>query len=80
MQRKVGQRDSHWSESVAVGNLQFLETMMGKLGYRAKGRSIRSTDNLNHKSDSLIKVECQHDIHALIGENLVEWDVSQKKF
>jgi putative transposase len=36
-------RESKWSESIAVGNRDFVETIKGKLGVRAKRRRFSGT-------------------------------------
>jgi putative transposase len=38
-------RESKWSESVAVGSRDFVETIKGKLGVRAKRRRFSGTDD-----------------------------------
>jgi hypothetical protein len=38
------QRQSQWTESIAVGNKSFVETIKKKLGILAKGRKILETD------------------------------------
>ena len=37
-------REGKWTESVAVGSREFVETIKGKLGIRAKGRRISGID------------------------------------
>ena len=41
LQRDSRQRDSRWTESVAVGSKTFVEQTKEQLGFRAKGRHIR---------------------------------------
>ena len=38
-------RESKWTESVAVGSRDFVDTIKRKLGVRAKGRRISGTDD-----------------------------------
>jgi putative transposase len=38
-------RESKWTESVAVGNRSFVETIKGKLGVRAKRHRLSGTDD-----------------------------------
>ncbi len=50
-------RQSFWSESVAVGSRDFVETIKEKLGIRGKGRKIRENDEgfqLREKSETYI--------------------------
>lgn len=38
-------RESRWTESVAVGNKSFVETVKSKLGLKAKGRRVSGAEN-----------------------------------
>lgn len=38
-------RESRWTETVAVGNKSFVETVKSKLGLRAKGRRVSGVEN-----------------------------------
>jgi putative transposase len=40
------QRDSKWTESVAVGSKAFIEQTRDQLGFRAKGRSVEGLDEV----------------------------------
>ena len=37
-------RDTKWTQSVAIGSKEFVETTKDKLGYRAEGRKIVKSD------------------------------------
>ena len=37
-------RDDHWSESIAVGSLAFVEKVKGELGFKAAHRNVIETD------------------------------------
>jgi len=40
------ERKSHWTESIAVGGISFIENVKNSLGFKAKGRSV--TDSKGH--------------------------------
>lgn len=37
-------REAYWTEAVAVGNKEFVDTIKERLGYRAKGRKVMKGD------------------------------------
>ena len=45
IQTDIRDKDSKWTQSIAVGSKTFIEKMKKALGYRAKGRKIISADD-----------------------------------
>lgn len=66
LERDVGSRDTYWSESIAVGNPEFLQTIQSQLGYRIKGREIQTADNMMHIREQDIAIDMHHEWPALI--------------
>ncbi len=44
LQVNESKRESHWTESLAVGSKSFIEELKMKLGFKAKGRSITGSN------------------------------------
>jgi hypothetical protein len=65
----VGPRDTNWSESMAVGNINFLQNIQSQLGYRIKERQIQTTNNVMLIREPLMAIDLHHEGHALIGDN-----------
>jgi hypothetical protein len=40
LSREIGGRDERWSETIAVGNLNFIEKVQNKLVYKAAHREV----------------------------------------
>jgi putative transposase len=45
LQVDESKRESHWTESIAVGSRLFVENAKKTLGFKAKGRSINGSDD-----------------------------------
>ena len=73
-------RQADWSESVAVGSKDFIETIKEKLGLRAKGRKILENDGgfqLREKTVSYIaNFDSKND--NIGGQNTFFWDVNHE--
>ena len=73
-------RQADWSESVAVGSKDFVETIKKKLGLRAKGRKILENDGgfqLREKTVSYIaNFDSKND--NIGGQNTFFWDVNHE--
>lgn len=41
LKNNLGQRETQWSEAVAVGNKKFVDSIKERLGYRAEDRSVK---------------------------------------
>jgi putative transposase len=74
LERDVGSRDANWSESIAVGNIEFLQNIQSQLGYRIKGREIRTTDNIMHIREPQLAIDLHIQGPALIGDNSKQWN------
>ena len=73
-------RQADWSESVAVGSKDFVETIKEKLGLRAKGRKIFENDGgfqLREKMISYI-VNSDSKNDNIGGQNTFSWDVNHE--
>ena len=44
LERKLMARQSHWTESIAVGSLEYIEALQKQLAIRAKGRDVISVE------------------------------------
>ena len=70
-------RESKWTESVAVGNMQFIGTVREELGIRAIGREVIETGASHELREP--GVSYSHDFGAKNGtlspENAYLWDV-----
>jgi len=44
MRKRVKKRKNHWTESIAVGNKEFVEKVKEKLGFKARGRRVESSE------------------------------------
>ena len=44
LERKLVARQSHWTESMAVGSLEYIEALQKQLAIRAKGRDVISVE------------------------------------
>ena len=45
IQTDISDKESKWTQSIAVGSKTFIERMKGALGYRARGRKIIRADD-----------------------------------
>ena len=45
IQTDICDKESKWTQSIAVGSKTFIEKMKGALGYRARGRKIIGADD-----------------------------------
>lgn len=73
-------RQADWSESVAVGSKDFVETIKEKLGLRAKGRKILENDGgfqLREKMVSYI-VNSDSKNDNIGDQNTFSWDVNHE--
>jgi hypothetical protein len=52
LNRKAAVRESLWTESLAVGSPEFVETLQKQLGVRAKGREILPAEGRCHLRES----------------------------
>ena len=50
--RKVGGRESRWTESIAVGSQAFLEKTKAELGMKAMGREVKGSDGVYELRES----------------------------
>jgi hypothetical protein len=71
-----GGRDGRWTESLAVGFQEFVETFAASLGDRVRGRG---TAQVAQDSHVLRESRAAYDTgegaaHMLVGDNTVEWD------
>ena len=44
LERKLMARQNHWTESIAVGSLEYIEALQKPLAIRAKGRDVISVE------------------------------------
>ena len=71
-------RQIHWTESVAVGSKNFIETIKEKLGRLVKGRKILENDGGLHLREETATYIANYDIeNDNIGdENTYFWDIN----
>lgn len=68
-----GNRDSKWSESVAVGHHEFLEKIKDQLGFRIKGREVKQSNDLMHIREALSPQYILEGPYVLTGDNAFAW-------
>lgn len=72
---KLSDRDSRWTQSIATGSREFIESVKQKLGSIARGRQVVKTGGAHHE---LKEAQSAYGNRALVGKeaNTVKWDVS----
>lgn len=73
-------RQADWSESVAVGSKDFVETIKEKLGLRAKGRKILENDGGFQLREKMVSYIANSDSKNdnIGGQNTFPWDVNRE--
>ena len=70
-------RESKWTESVAVGNMQFIGKVRGELGIRAAGRDMIKSGSSYELKEPGVSYSCDFGVKngALRPENTYFWDL-----
>jgi hypothetical protein len=68
------QRESRWTESIAVGSKAFIEQTKEQLGFRAKGRSVEALDEVCALREANRDYDFAGKNSTLRPENAYLWD------
>ena len=71
-------RQIQWTESIAVGSKDFIETIKDKLGILAKGRKILENDGGFHLKEDMGTYITNSDIKKdnIVSKNTYYWDIN----
>jgi REP element-mobilizing transposase RayT len=74
LEKDSRQRESRWTESVAVGSKTFIEQTKEQLGFRTKGRKIEENDEVYTLRETGRGYDCAGKNSTLSPENGYFWD------
>jgi putative transposase len=74
LKKDFHQRESRWTESVAVGSKAFIEQTRDQLGFRAKGRSVEGLDEVCALREANKDYDFAGKNSTLRSENTYSWN------